>query len=63
MAHDRFELKRDAKGWSVVDRHTGQPAEPEGHPAIGLELANATDLVIILNASDMKRRITRRNIM
>lgn len=63
MMTQRFELKRDDKGWSVVDRHTGEPAEPEGRPAVGLELAYATDLAIILNASDMKRRITRGHIV
>lgn len=63
MAHDRYELKRDEKGWTVVDQHTGQPAEPEGRPAVGLELTYATDLVMLLNASDLKRRITRGQIV
>ncbi|TIN90300.1 MAG: hypothetical protein E5Y02_32855 [Mesorhizobium sp.] len=54
----RYELKRDPKGWSVVDRHTGKPAEPEGHPAVGLDVTYATDLVILLNANDLKSRLS-----
>ncbi|MBZ9701728.1 MULTISPECIES: hypothetical protein [unclassified Mesorhizobium] len=54
----RYELKRDPKGWTVVDRKTGKPTEPEGHPAVGLEITYATDLVMLLNAIYMKDRIS-----
>lgn len=42
----------------MVDRKTGKPTEPEGHPAVGLEITYATDLVMLLNAICMKDRIS-----
>ncbi|AEH88766.1 hypothetical protein Mesop_4336 [Mesorhizobium opportunistum WSM2075] len=54
----RYELKKEPKGWSVVDRHTGKPAEPEGHPAVCLDVTYATDLVMLLNANDLKSRLS-----
>lgn len=58
MVEPKYELKRDPKGWSVVDRHTGNPAEPEGSPAVGLEISYATDLAMLLNANEMKNRLS-----
>lgn len=58
MAEPRYELKRDPKGWTVVDLQTGLPAEPEGHPAVGLEITYATDLTMLLNANHLKSRLS-----
>ena len=54
---DRYEMGRDPdqRGWSVVDRFTGWPAEVNGVAQTGLPLEDADDLVDLLNLQDMKR--------
>ncbi|AMX97127.1 hypothetical protein EOA22_05250 [Mesorhizobium sp. M7A.F.Ca.US.014.04.1.1] len=60
MAQQRYDLKKEPNGtWTVFDVFTGQPAEPDGHPATGLDMEYADDLVDLLNAADLKRRVDR----
>lgn len=55
MAEQRFEMKEAPAGWTVIDRHTEQPVE--------VEEAWALDLVDLLNAAEIKRKITRGHIV
>lgn len=52
----RYELGQAADGtWLVRDRFTGSPATYDGELLDGLEMADADDLVDLLNAHDRKR--------
>ncbi|KAA3452739.1 hypothetical protein C7I87_00740 [Mesorhizobium sp. SARCC-RB16n] len=63
MAQQRYDLRKDPDGtWTVFDVFTGQPAMVEGRPAVGLNMEWADDLVDLLNADDLKRRIARGDI-
>ncbi|ARP64362.1 hypothetical protein A9K65_013975 [Mesorhizobium sp. WSM1497] len=56
----RYELKPDPEGgWTVYDVFTGQPADAWGWPAEHLDQPYAEDLVAIMNAEDLKRRVAR----
>ncbi|TIN71381.1 MAG: hypothetical protein E5Y30_11900 [Mesorhizobium sp.] len=55
----RYDKRRDPDGtWTVFDVFTGQPVSPDGWPAIGLNREYADDLVDLLNAEDLKRRVS-----
>ena len=60
MGQQRYDLRKEPDGtWTVFDVFTGLPAEPDGWSASGLELEYADDLVDLLNAVDLKRRVAR----
>lgn len=42
----------------MFDVFNGQPVSPDGWPAIGLNREYADDLVDLLNAEDLKRRVS-----
>ncbi|MBZ9977820.1 hypothetical protein LB555_20490 [Mesorhizobium sp. BR-1-1-10] len=64
MAQQRYDLRKEPDGtWTVFDVFTGIPADPEGHPAVGLEMEYADDLVDLLNAINLKRRVSRGDIV
>ncbi|MDP2621459.1 MAG: hypothetical protein Q8P46_15030 [Hyphomicrobiales bacterium] len=56
--NDRYEMERERsrRGWRVVDRFTGWPAQVNGAPQIRLSLEDADDLVDLLNLQDARRR-------
>ncbi|TPL07583.1 hypothetical protein FJ938_11115 [Mesorhizobium sp. B2-4-14] len=64
MAQQRYDLRKETDGtWTVFDVFTGQPAEIEGQPVTGLDLEYADDLVDLLNIADVKRRLSRGDIV
>ncbi|MCA0049253.1 hypothetical protein LB577_20240 [Mesorhizobium sp. B283B1A] len=64
MRQLRYDLRRDQDGtWTVFDVFTGQPVSPDGWPAIGLNREYADDLVDLLNAEDLKCRLSHRRFI
>ncbi|ESY73717.1 hypothetical protein X743_08755 [Mesorhizobium sp. LNHC252B00] len=60
MVSMRYDLRKEHdESWTVFDVFTGQPAVYEGHEAIDLDMEYADDLVDLLNAVDLKRRVAR----
>lgn len=57
----RYDMQQDQdqRGWTVVDRFTGWPAEVNGVAQTGLPLEDADDLVDLLNLQDVKRRTAK----
>lgn len=55
----QFDLRRDAAGWTVFDRWTGQTVIIEGVRQEGLTLEGATDVVrrLQLRSGDGDRKI------
>ena len=49
----RFARRPDPAGWTIYDRLTGEPAVVEGMVPMGLPLADANDLVDLLNTLHM----------
>ncbi|RUY94608.1 hypothetical protein EN974_23480 [Mesorhizobium sp. M7A.F.Ca.CA.001.12.2.1] len=59
MLEQRYDLRRDPDGtWTVFDVFTGQPFWPDGMTAVGLNREYADDLVDLLNAEDLKSRLS-----
>jgi hypothetical protein len=64
MAQQRYDLRKELdRTWTVFDVFTGQPADAWGSPAEGLDKEYADDLVDVLNIADLKRRISRGDIV
>lgn len=60
----RYELFEEPGGtWAVWDKHTGTFADPEGPPAVGLTKEYAVQLQALLEGIDVRRKITRGNIV
>ncbi|MER9328532.1 hypothetical protein [Mesorhizobium sp. M0488] len=56
----RYDLRKEAdESWTVFDVFTGLPAVYEGYEAVDLDWEYADDLVNLLNAEDLKRRVAR----
>ncbi|RUU04683.1 hypothetical protein EOD23_16315 [Mesorhizobium sp. USDA-HM6] len=54
---NRYALRRDKpNSWTVFDVFTGQPAESEQKPTVGIKTRRAQDLVARLNSQDVRRR-------
>lgn len=47
---DRYVLRPDAAGWTVLELWTGQPARLAGGPQTGLSEADAKHALKLLNA-------------
>jgi len=45
----RYNVQRNARGWTVYDTTTGHPAELGGAVLLGLSAEDADDLVDLLN--------------
>ncbi|ADV15112.1 hypothetical protein EN962_07330 [Mesorhizobium sp. M7A.F.Ca.CA.001.09.2.1] len=64
MVQLRYGLRQDSdESWTVFDVFTGQPADAWGAPAEYLDQEYAEDLVGILNAEDLKRRLSRGRVV
>jgi len=48
---DRFGLRPDAKGWTVLELWTGKPAVVAGTPQTGLSEADAKHTLALLNGA------------
>lgn len=53
----RYDVRADGTGmWAVYDIFTGLTAEVNGMPQDGLDIEEADDLVVLLNAEYIARR-------
>lgn len=60
----RYDLVKEPEGtFTVWDRHTRKPADPEGHPAVGLAKEYTVQLMFLLEGLDMRRKLTRGHIV
>jgi hypothetical protein len=46
---ERYDMRQDDEGWTVYNVRTGEPARVKGVPQTGLDIADADDLVDLLN--------------
>lgn len=54
---NRYALRMDKpNSWTVFDVFTGQPAEAEQKPTVGIKTRRARELVARLNSQDVSRR-------
>ncbi|ESX81605.1 hypothetical protein X729_31785 [Mesorhizobium sp. L103C131B0] len=60
MATLRYDIRREPDGtWTVFDVFTGLPAIVAGHPSVDLpDMEYAEELAAILNADDLKQRLS-----
>lgn len=46
---ERYDMRQDDEGWTVYNLRTDEPARVKGVAQTGLDIANADDLVDLLN--------------
>jgi len=46
MSLVRYDIRREAGGWTIYDRQTNQPATVEGHPTVGLTREDADEITV-----------------
>ncbi|MFB0493219.1 hypothetical protein ABIE45_005805 [Methylobacterium sp. OAE515] len=46
---ERFDMRQDDEGWTVYNVRTDEPARVKGVSQTGLDIADADDLVDLLN--------------
>jgi hypothetical protein len=60
MATQRFDTRKEISGkWTIFDVFTGLPVILGYEPTIGLELEDARDLAVLMNALDREHRATK----
>ena len=52
----RYDMRKGPQGWEVIDLTTGEPATVNDVVLVGMDLADADDLVDLLNSLETKRQ-------